>query len=74
MHLVRNHSHNFGTPKYYIKDKKHKFWIFSHAERLLSAPKHRKINFGTNGVEWMDLLCNHFHNFSTQKQCIHAQT
>jgi hypothetical protein len=28
MHLVRNHSHNFGTPKYYIKDKNTSFGSF----------------------------------------------
>jgi hypothetical protein len=28
MHLVLNHSHNFGTPKYYIKDKNTSFGSF----------------------------------------------
>jgi hypothetical protein len=67
MHLVRNYSHNFGTPKNYIQDPNTSFASFHVRQVYKVLQTTRKHNFGTNGVEWMDLLWNNFHNFGTPK-------
>jgi hypothetical protein len=54
MHLVRNHSHNFGTLKYYIQDQNTSFASF-HMRKvykvLQTTPKH---NFGTR--DWNESI------------------
>jgi hypothetical protein len=56
MHMVWNHSHNFGTPKYCIQDRNTSFASFRMWKVYKVLQNTRKHNFGSNGVEWMDLL------------------
>ena len=74
MLLLRNHFCNFGTPEQCNEVRNTSFVSFHMpkvSEMLQNTPKH---NFGFNGVEWMHLVRNHFHNFGTPKQCIQART
>jgi hypothetical protein len=70
MHLVQNHSHNFGTPKYCIQDRNTYLLAFYNMkvfELLKNNPNH---HFLCNGVEWMHLVQNHFHYFGTPIYCV----
>jgi hypothetical protein len=54
MHLARNYSHNFGTPKYCIQVRNTgfaSFYMQKVNEVLQNTLQH---NFWSNGVEWMD--------------------
>jgi hypothetical protein len=67
MHLVKNYSYNFSTPKYCIQVRNTSFAPFhmrKDYEVLQNSPKH---NFEFNRVEWMDFLWNHFHYFGISK-------
>jgi hypothetical protein len=67
MHFVRNHFRYFSTPEIVHSVLKHMFCIFHTRkayEMLQNIPKY---HFLSNGVEWMYLLRNNFHNSGTLK-------
>jgi hypothetical protein len=69
MHLVRNHSHNFGTPKYYIKDKTQVLGLFTCGRFTKCSKTAQKIILGLLELnEW--ICCVIIFNTSVPKNSV----